>query len=32
VDLLQKCVKHHLGCEEVATHGFDAVLSHGHGV
>jgi hypothetical protein len=28
----QKCVKQHLGFEEVATHGFDAVVSHVHWV
>jgi Transposase DDE domain len=28
VELLHKCVKQHLGFEEVATQGFDAVMSH----
>ena len=32
VELFHKCVKQHLGFEEVATHGFDAVLSHVHWV
>jgi hypothetical protein len=32
VELLHKCVKQHLGFEEVATHGFEAVLSHVHWV
>src|SRR5438445_3745475 len=32
VELFHKCVKQHLGFEEVATHGFDAVISHVHWV
>jgi hypothetical protein len=32
VELFHKCVKQHLGFEEVATHGFDAVMSHVHWV
>ncbi len=32
VELFHKCVKQHLGFEDVATHGFDAVLSHVHWV
>jgi hypothetical protein len=32
VELFHKCVKQHLGFEEVATHGFEAVLSHVHWV
>jgi Transposase DDE domain len=32
VELLHKCVKQHLGFEDVATHGFDAVVSHVHWV
>jgi hypothetical protein len=32
VELCHKCVKQHLGFEEVATHGFDAVMSHVHWV
>ena len=32
VELFHKCVKQHLGFEEVATHGFDAVRSHVHWV
>lgn len=32
VELFPKCVKQHLGFEEVATHGFDAVMSHVHWV
>jgi hypothetical protein len=28
VELFHKCVKQHLGFEEVATHSFDAVMSH----
>src|SRR5947199_10117839 len=31
-ELFQKSVKQNLGCEEVATHGFDAVISHVHWV
>jgi hypothetical protein len=30
VELFHKTVKQHLGFEEVATHGFDAVMAHGH--
>ena len=30
VELFHKSVKQHLGFEEVATHGFDAVMSHVH--
>jgi Transposase DDE domain len=30
VELFHKCVKQHLGFEEVATQGFEAVLSHVH--
>jgi hypothetical protein len=32
VEPFHKCVKQHLGFEEVATHGFDAVMSHVHWV
>jgi hypothetical protein len=32
VELFHKTVKQHLGFEDVATHGFDAVLSHVHWV
>ena len=32
VELFHKTVKQHLGFEEVATHGFDAVMSHVHWV
>ena len=32
VELFHKCVKQHLGFEDVATHCFDAVLSHVHWV
>ena len=32
VELFHKCVKQHLGFEEVATHGFNAVMSHVHWV
>jgi hypothetical protein len=32
VELFHKCVKQHLGFEDVATHGFDAVISHVHWV
>ena len=32
VELFHKSVKQHLGFEEVATHGFDAVMSHVHWV
>jgi Transposase DDE domain len=32
VELFHKCVKQHLGFEDVATHGFDAVLAHVHWV
>jgi DDE family transposase len=32
VELLHKTVKQHLGFEDVATHGFEAVLSHVHWV
>jgi Transposase DDE domain len=32
VELFHKCVKQHLGFEEVATQGFDAVRSHVHWV
>ena len=32
VELFHKSVKQHLGFEEVATHGFDAVISHVHWV
>jgi len=32
VELFHKCVKQHLGFEDVATHSFDAVLSHVHWV
>jgi len=32
VELFHKSVKHNLGFEEVATHGFDAVISHVHWV
>jgi hypothetical protein len=32
VELLHTCVKQNLGCEDVATHGFDAVMSPGHWV
>jgi hypothetical protein len=32
MELFHKCVKQHLGFEEVATHGFDAVMSHVHWV
>ena len=32
VELFHTCVKQHLGFEEVATHGFDAVISHVHWV
>jgi Transposase DDE domain len=32
VELFHKCVKQHLGFEEVATHGFEAVMSHVHWV
>src|SRR5881296_992254 len=32
VELFHKCVKQNLGFEEVATHGFDAVMSHVHWV
>lgn len=28
VELFHKCVKQHLGFEEVATHGFEAVMAH----
>jgi Transposase DDE domain len=30
VELFHKCVKQHLGFEDVATHSFDAVMSHVH--
>jgi hypothetical protein len=32
VELLHKCVKQHIGFEDVATHCFDAVVSHVHWV
>ena len=32
VEVFPKSVKQHRGVEDVATHGFDAVLSHGHWV
>jgi len=32
IELFHKCVKQHLGFEEVATHGFDAVVAHVHWV
>lgn len=32
VELFHKSVKQHLGFEEVATHGFDAVIAHVHWV
>jgi Transposase DDE domain len=32
VELFHTCVKQHLGFEDVATHGFDAVISHVHWV
>src|SRR6516162_478808 len=32
VELFHKCVKQHLGCEDVATHGFEAVMAHVHWV
>jgi hypothetical protein len=32
VELFHKCVKQHLGFEDVATHGFDAVIAHVHWV
>ena len=32
VELFHKTVKQHLGFEDVATHGFEAVLSHVHWV
>src|SRR5256885_13391082 len=32
VELFHKCVKQNLGFEDVATHGFDAVISHVHWV
>jgi hypothetical protein len=32
VELFHKCVKQHLGFEEGATHGFDAVIAHVHWV
>jgi hypothetical protein len=32
VELFHKSIKQHLGFEDVATHGFDAVLSHVHWV
>jgi hypothetical protein len=32
VELFQKTVKQHLGFEDVATHGFEAVISHVHWV
>jgi Transposase DDE domain len=32
IELFHKCVKQHLGFEEVATHGFDAVIAHVHWV
>ena len=32
VELLHKCVKQHIGFEDVATHRFDAVVSHVHWV
>jgi Transposase DDE domain len=32
VELFHKCVKQHLGVEDVATHSFDAVMSHVHWV
>ena len=32
VELFHKSVKQHLGLEDVATHGFDAVISHVHWV
>jgi hypothetical protein len=32
VEVFHKCVKPHLGFEDVATHGFDAVMSHVHWV
>ena len=32
VELFHKCVKPHLGFEDVATHSFDAVMSHVHWV
>jgi hypothetical protein len=32
VELFHKCVKQNLGFEDVATHGFDAVMSHVHWV
>jgi Transposase DDE domain len=32
VELFHKCVKQHLGFEDVATHGVDAVMSHVHWV
>jgi hypothetical protein len=32
VELFHKCVKQHLGFEDVATHGFEAVMAHVHWV
>jgi hypothetical protein len=32
IEVFHKCVKQHLGFEDVATHGFDAVLSQVHWV
>jgi hypothetical protein len=32
MELFHKCVQQHLGFEDVATHGFDAVMSHVHWV
>jgi hypothetical protein len=32
VELLHKCIKQHIGFEDVATHCFDAVVSHVHWV
>ena len=32
IELLHKTVKQHLGFEDVATHGFDSVMSHVHWV
>ena len=32
IELFHKSVKQHLGFEDVATHGFDAVISHVHWV
>ena len=32
MEVFHKCVKQNIGFEEVATHGFDAVVSHVHWV